>query len=241
MKVYDLTKACNHSVNMHKIILAFLLSLFLVFINNSSGLSQVIRFGIFFDPNIAWMKPDITDVENAGTRMGFKVGLSFEKYFTENYAFFSGISIQHLGGKVKYADSISFTAQNITKMLLDGSTITYKLQYVSVPLGLKLKTNEIGYLTYFGNLGLYPQVLIKATGDVLQSDITNSSIKDEVNIFNLGYYIGMGAEYSLGGSTAICLGLYYTNGFLDVTTDHDNQPTDRVVMNNVALNLGIIF
>jgi hypothetical protein len=62
-----------------------------------------------------------------------------------------------------------------------------------------------------------------------------------VNIFNLGYYIGMGAEYSLGGSTAICIGLYYTNGFLDVTTDHDNQPSDKVIMNNVALNLGIIF
>lgn len=241
MKVYNLTKACNHSVKLHKFIFTFFITIFFIFIQHSTSLSQGIRFGIFFDPNIAWMKPDISDVENAGTRMGFKVGLSFEKYFTENYAFFSGISIQHLGGKLKYADSISFTAQNITKMLPEGSTITYKLQYVSVPLGLKLKTNEIGYLTYYGNLGLYPQVLIKATGDVLQSNIANSSIKDDVNIFNLGYYIGMGAEYSLGGSTAICLGLYYTNGFLDVTTDHDNQPTDRVIMNNVALHVGIIF
>jgi len=241
MKVYNLTKACNHSVKLHKFIFSFFVTIFFIFIQHSPSLSQGIRFGIFFDPNIAWMKPDISDVENAGTRMGFKVGLSFEKYFTENYAFFSGISIQHLGGKLKYADSISFTAQSITEMLPEGSTITYKLQYVSVPLGLKLKTNEIGYLTYYGNLGLYPQMLIKATGDVLQSNIANSSIKDEVNIFNLGYYIGMGVEYSLGGSTAICIGLYYTNGFLDVTTDHDNQPTDRVIMNNVALHVGIIF
>ena len=241
MKVYNLTKACNLSVKLHKFIFTFFGTIFFFFIQHSTSLSQGIRFGIFFDPNIAWMKPDISDVKNAGSRMGFKVGLSFEKYFTENYAFFSGISIQHLGGKLKYADSISFTAQNITEMLPEGSTITYKLQYVSVPLGLKLKTNEIGYLTYYGNLGLHPQVLIKATGDILQSDITNSSIKDEVNIFNLGYYIGMGAEYSLGGSTAICIGLYYTNGFLDVTTDHDNKPSDKVVMNNVTLNLGIIF
>jgi hypothetical protein len=241
MKDLLFAKPYNQSAKIRKIILSVFLSFFLILIYNSSGLSQGIRFGIFFDPHISWMKPDIKDVENDGARMGFKVGLSIENYFTENYAFYSGISIHNLGGKLKYADSIFFSVQDNVEMLPSGSTITYKLQYVTVPLGLKLKTDEIGYFTYFGNLGVYPQIIVKAIGDVSNSNITNSSIKDEVNLFNLGYYIGVGVEYSLGGNTAICIGLFYTNGLIDVTSDKNNQPTNRVIMNNIALNLGIIF
>ena len=29
----------------------------------------------------------------------------------------------------------------------------YKVNYVTIPIGLKLKTKEIGYLTYFGEFG----------------------------------------------------------------------------------------
>jgi len=30
---------------------------------------------------------------------------------------------------------------------------SYNLKYVEIPLSLKLRTNEIGYLTYYGNFG----------------------------------------------------------------------------------------
>ena len=41
-----------------------------------------------------------------------------------------------------------------------GNPVVYKIQYLSIPLGLKLQTNQIGYLTFFTDLGLDPKVVI---------------------------------------------------------------------------------
>ena len=44
--------------------------------------------------------------------------------------------------------------------------ITYKIQYLSIPIGLKLKTNQIGYLTFFTNIGLDPKIVIAGKADI---------------------------------------------------------------------------
>lgn len=199
--------------------------------------SQNIRFTVIVDPKFSWMKSDLKGVENDGSHFGVNIGLNVDKFFAPNYALMSGISIDNTGGKLNY-DKVKYLD---TKADIDsvnaGSTLNYKLQYINVPLGLKLKTNEIGYLTFFTHLGLNGGINIKATGEIDDYELNNQNISDEVKLFNLGYYIGAGVEYSIGGNAAVVLGLTYTNGFIDITKDSNS----KVTLSNLAIRVGILF
>lgn len=204
---------------------------------NTGMFGQDLRLGIFADPMITWMNTDVTEITNDGTRMGVNIGLSVEKFFTENYAFSTGIHISNNGGRLSFKDSTSFETDNETLNLAPNSLVKYKLQYISIPLGLKLKSDEIGYSTFFATVGMLPEINIKAVGDIPSVDIENAGISDEIALFNLSYYIGAGMEYSLGGKTSLSTGITYTNGFINVS----NADGYRATIKNVSLRAGIIF
>ncbi|MCB2196555.1 MAG: PorT family protein [Bacteroidetes bacterium] len=196
-----------------------------------------LRFTVFVDPKFTWMNSDYTSIENDGSKMGVNIGLNVDKFFADNYAIMTGVSINNVGGNLTFNMDKSLKTNGGDQDLLIGSTVEYKLQYINVPLGLKLKTNEIGYWTFFTHLGLNSGINIKATAEVDDVDLQNENISDEIRLFNLGYYIGAGAEYSIGGNAAIVVGLTYTNGFVDITDGEDS----KVTLSNIAIRLGILF
>jgi opacity protein-like surface antigen len=214
--------------------------LFLLLIPVQLGKAQGIQFGIFVDPQVTWMSSDNNEITSNGSRIGFNFGLTLHNFFTENYAFTTGISLNYIGGKLRHSDSTFFRIQEEVDTLLPGTTITYKLQYLNFPIGLTLKTNEIGYITYFAQLGFDVQVKLKAVGDK-SNGFEDERINEEVNWFNLGYHFGIGMEYSLGGNTSIVLGLSFSQSLIDVTKDFANQPEDRIVLNNIVLRVGVNF
>lgn len=197
-----------------------------------------LRFTVFVDPKFTWMNSDYTSIENDGSKMGVNIGLNVDKFFADNYAIMTGVSINNVGGNLtfNYDDKVLSTNGG-DEPLNNGSTVEYKLQYINVPLGLKLKTNEIGYWTFFTHLGLNSGINIKATAEVDDIELQNENISKEVRLFNLGYYIGAGAEYSIGGNAAIVVGVTYTNGFVDITDGQDS----KVTLSNIAIRLGILF
>lgn len=237
-------KMKSHTVDLFPLqknfLVRSLILLLLISLNTSKINAQGIQIGIFVDPQISWMGSDNKYVSNNGSRMGFNFGLNIHMFFTENYAITSGISLNHMGGKLRHSDITFFRRQNGIDTLLAGTTITYKLQYINVPFGLTLKTNEIGYITYFAQLGIDFQFNLKATGDE-SNGFEDEKIDDEVNLFSLGYHFGVGMEYSLGGNTSIVLGLSFNQSLIDVTKDYANQPEDRIVLNNIALRIGVNF
>ena len=214
---------------------------------------QGTRFSIIAAPQLTWMKPDDMNVENQGIRPGIEYGLNLDKFFSENAAFHTGITLTNLGGKLKFKDPlIPFEHSGETDTLMEGTEITYKLQYVNIPLGLKFITNEIGYLTYYGNIGINPQIRVKSQADLSrdgnpiftegnETEVTNTKINKEMNLFNMGYHIGAGIQYSLGINASLLAGLTYYNGFLDVTKNRDHFLEDKIIINGFTLNLGIMF
>lgn len=214
--------------------------------------SQKARFGIVGSPEINWMKPDTKDVTSKGIKFGISYGLNFDIPMGNNAAFSSGIFIDNCGGKIVYNDTIPFfTIDNESKpdTIDERFIVDYKLQYLSIPLGLKLKTNEIGYITYFANVGLTPQLNIGAKAKVESNTevlIDNAKIPREITTVILNYFIGAGIEYSLSGSTALLVAVYYNNGFMDLTgISVDKSRFDgknyKIILNNVALKVGIMF
>ena len=206
-------------------------------LSSITSMAQGIRFSVFVDPKLAWMNSDLKSVHKESSKLGVNIGLNVDKFFAKNYAIMSGISIDNTGGKLLFNEKYRIKLNGPDTTLNSGSVVNYKLQYISVPLGLKFKTNEIGYFTFFSHLGLNAGVNIKATAEVENFELRNENISDEINLFDLGYFIGAGIEYSIGGNSAIVCAITYTNGFVDITNNSNN----KVTLRNFALRIGVLF
>jgi len=162
-----------------------------------------------------------------------------DKYFAENYAITTGVSIGSYGGKLSHTYETSYSLPDTSVKVPANSAIKYKLQYITIPIGLKFTTKEIGYSRFYAHLGFSPQMNIKAMASNESSAVIldNDNIIKEMHFFNIGYFFGGGIMYSLGGNTAVIFGLTYTNGFVDIT----KNTKDRVTTNNVAVRVGIQF
>lgn len=205
----------------------------------------LIRFGIHADPVISWFGTDINAVKNQGARPGFNFGLTVNKYFSPNYSFSTGINLISAGGRLV---SDSTTIFNLSKAktlkiatVLPGDAIIYKIQYVSIPLGLKLQTNQIGYFTFFTDFGIDPKVVVSGKADIPSLYIDGEKATEEIRLFNISYHIMAGIEYGIGGNTAFVLGLGFENNFLDITKDVNNQPDDKVSHKLLSFRFGINF
>jgi len=196
------------------------------------------NFGFKVSPNISWMKPDEPkNMENVGRSLRFSYGLITDIHFTENYAFGTGLSVMSTGGKVRY---FSHRTEDSLLYLVDQER-TYNLRYVEIPLTLKMKTNEIGYITYWGQFGLGLGVNINGKADDVftyksQAEIRDTegnldpwvaatrgnmnqedtNIKEDVQILRTALIFGAGIEYSISGNTRLTAGVLFNNGFSNV-------------------------
>lgn len=219
------------------------LLLFLFFITASPILmaQQRIAFGIHADPLISWFSSDNNLVKNDGSRPGFNFGLSCYKYFSPNYSFSTGISIITASGRLVNSDTTILKLSGLLYKVLPNKTVIYKIQYLAFPLGLKLQTNQIGYVTYFTDLGLDPKILIGRKADIPSLNVTNQKASEELRLFNLSYHVTAGVEYSLGGNTALVFGLNYDNNFIDITKDRGTKLSDKISHKMLSFRLGVNF
>ncbi|MEA3462027.1 MAG: porin family protein, partial [Bacteroidota bacterium] len=169
--------------------------------------------------------------------MHINAGLNMDYFFAENYAFVLGFGINNIGGKLLYADSTIFLSKGDTLLLEPNQSAKLNLQYIDIPIGLKLKTEEMGYATYFLQLGFNPMFRLNARATSDEASLDKEDISESIILFNLGYHVGIGIEYKLGGSTALIGGLRWNGGLTDVT-DNDRA---NVKTNALSINLGILF
>ena len=200
--------------------------------------AQDFRFSVFADPQISWLKPEVRTVESAGIRGGYDIGLEMDNFFSDNYAFSTGLSLNNLGGKLKFDEPVSFQFEGSADATLSpGNVVVYKLQYLHVPIGMKFTTREIGYTTIYAKLGMGGHFNIKSYAEISSLDMENENLRDEIEFFNLSYHIGTGIHYSLGGRTALIFGLEYRHRFIDVSSNIDFT----ALLNSVSLRLGVLF
>lgn len=202
---------------------------------------QKIGFGVHVDPVISWFSTDISQVKNNGARPGFNFGLTYNRYFADNYSFSAGISLLSAGGKIVSKDTTVMEFTNFRSTVLPGNSVVYKMKYIAFPVGLKLQTNQIGYVTFFSDLGFVPKLVINRKVDIPSLSISDENGSNELRMFNLSYHITGGIEYSIGGNTALVFGLDFDNNFLDITKDNGKQPNDRVSQKILSFRFGVNF
>lgn len=195
---------------------------------------QKFHFGLKVAPTLAWLKPDSKELKRDGSKLGFSYGIIGEYNFSSNYSIASGVQVTYRGG--------SITKTNVNSSLDTSSK--WNLQYVELPISIKMKTNEFNKFRYFGQFGFVPGVNIKAKADTpLEKDI---DAKGNVRTMNLSMLVAVGAEYTISGTTTLLASFEFNNGFLDVIKkDNDTgvllPESNKVISNYFALNIGVMF
>ena len=216
-----------------------LLLIVLVFLgafHSLNGQSRM-KFSVHADPQFAWFSSDDESVVPDGSIFHMQTGLQMDLFFDKNYAFSLGFGINNMGGNLRYSDSTVFINKTDTIFAAPGQVVRHNLQYLDMPLGLKLKTEELGYATFFLEIGFNPMININAFGTTKDDLFDKESIRDDTHMFNLGYHAGIGVEYRLGGSTAAIGGIRWSSGLTDVT----GNDKANVTLNALSLHIGILF
>lgn len=214
---------------MRKILISSFLILTTFFVAAQEKASSGFRLGLTAHPTFAWIKSDIKDIKSNGLRAGFSYGVLGDFYFAENYAFNTAIKLTTINGQTE-SELLANT----------GEQQTYKLQYIEIPLKLKLSTNEVNGLKFFGEFGLGNGFNVRAKQDIKSAN--NSTIESDKDIYSeTAFYraslvIGAGAEFKVGEKTAIVGGLSLDNGFTDIKSGSGTLKSSFL-----GLNLAVFF
>jgi|WetSurMetagenome_2_1015567.scaffolds.fasta_scaffold61020_1 hypothetical protein len=210
----------------------------------TDGDQPYIIFSLHFDPLISWFSTDSYDTRSDGVVPGFSFGILYNKHFSPNYSFSTGINIINAGGRIVNRDLSLFELKNYNSTILTvqaGEVITYRVTYLSVPLGLKLQTNQIGYGRFFTDVGLDPKIVVGGRADIPSLNIKGGNATSELNTFNLSYHIMAGIEYPLAGNNNFIVGIGYEKYLFDITRDNGDQPSNVVLQKMFSFRLGMTF
>jgi len=228
------------STNLSK---SLIIAILLIFSQSAIAQYKSISLGIKAAPNLGWMKSDQEGYNSQGTVAGFAWGLAAEFYFAENYAFATGFSFDFQNGKLSYPEARNGFPGELTR--------NYRLKYLEIPAMIKMKTNEISGLKFFGQIGLGAGVrlnskakdVFEATGQTIATTDFRS-VDSQTRLFKASLIVGAGVEYPFDKSTALVAGINFNNGFTNALKG-DNSVNSSLshkgVPNFVELSVAVMF
>ncbi|MDH5607997.1 MAG: PorT family protein [Cyclobacteriaceae bacterium] len=211
---------------MRKLVLfTFLLFGFVV------GAFAQIKLGLKFSPSFTSSRinliSDTLDIENASTNTKFSLGLVMDSPLTDTYFFSTGLFY------VPRRFSLNIIGENGGSF--KNPREAYDLQYLQVPLTLKLFTNEI-----MPDMSMYFQV--GATAEFL---IYHGPVQEEYTLINelkgidSSVIFGGGMEYQAGLNTVIFGGISYQRGLINIVKTTEPALADGFAIRTSALMVDI--
>lgn len=213
----------------------------LFFLSLCGAKAQNYSIGIFADPVISWFSTNIDETKNEGARPGLNIGASFNWYFTDNLSLSTGLNMLNFGGRLESTDTVTMVFNNLTSEVLPGDPVVYYVRYLSIPVGVKFESGQIGYMRIFTDIGFDLKYAISGKADIPSNEIKGESAMNELKSGNIGWHVIAGGSYALGEKTEFVFGLGFERLMLDITEDIEPQPRDKVKGNLIKFRLGLTF
>ena len=212
-----------------------------LFFSPNAAQSQGYHLGLQLAPNVSMAEPRELSHAAIQSEAHFGYGFMFDAMFTEKYAIGTGVNVFYNGGITQH---LAFQ-EDENGLSIEAVQLVQKQQYVEIPLTFKMRTNEIGYTTYFGQFGAGFGLNVRSEGsqkttsfatlDSLGSvtevvfsqsaleaaESEQVSMADRTRLFRPSMIIGLGAERRLTGSTALVFALRYNVGLRSQYEDFD--------------------
>ncbi|WP_426490205.1 porin family protein [Hymenobacter sp. 102] len=208
--------------------------------------SAQVEIGLKVSPSISLLRADSPSAygfQNQKSKVSIGGGIIVDYFFGQNYAFSTGLELTGKGGTISYFDPNAGA---------NGERITQKigLQYLQVPVTVKLFTNDIATDTklYFQLGGsLNAAIAGRINGDKRYTDPGNrqeTKAAKHVIIPDAALRGGFGVEYQLGQSTKVLAGFSYHRGLFNIDNyfgDERNFKDVELKNSEFALDLGLKF
>jgi hypothetical protein len=217
------------------ITILFLLFTINIFAQENGPLPYGFRLGLTAHPNFGFIKAE--NGKGNGVALGFSYGLMGDFNFAENYSFATGITVTTINGKSTEINPTQFAPAN--SPTATAYDLKYKMQYLEIPLTIKLKTSEINGVRWYGQFGLSNGIKLSAKQD---AETGGTGVANDINagdwtrLYRAGMIIGGGGEFKLSGKSSLLLGLTYNNGFTNISSTGSN-----VRNHYVGINFGVFF
>jgi hypothetical protein len=238
------------------------------------------RFGLRVAGQPAWLSSTDNNNKPKGAKFGTGFGLNMEFRLSDIVAFSTGIGGDFEGGKYSFRNDTANNYQVVAwtnsageyieandNNILNNATTAYilkersiKTTHVTVPLLLKLSTNEYGGCKYFGMFGgelgvrvktiatdtyynswkmqngvLSPTTAAYAQSGEGETKVSGIKISKEASgaPLRFGMNAGLGMEYRLGGSTSFFFSVNYFRSFTNLM-----RKESKALVYNVDSNSG---
>lgn len=214
-----------------------LLSLFILISLFQIAQAQI-EVGIMFAPNISINRIDgvdkdgkvsdfVVDKNQAGMR--FSAGPTVDLFLSDNIAVSTGVFF------TLKRSSVTFSYDSSGSSTFDP---VVNIQYVQIPVALKMYTNEIMSRTklYFKLGG----TLDTRIAENLQNDQDVNFDEEFSRLLDAGLYLGAGIEKGIGKSNKVFAAVTYNRGLINVITKDFHEAVNRendFVINNDLLSL----
>lgn len=212
-----------------------------------TGFSQV-KLGVRFAPNISFNSVNsegtYNNVTNNGSGLRFSAGAIADFFFADNYAFSTGVWYTVKRSALSGFPLDATGNPNATRSL-------YNIQYLQVPISLKLYTNEVAtdlrvYFQLGGTIDFKIAEKQKNEGDNRLYFMSRDSDKRAYKPLDAGILLGSGVELIMGENTTVYGGINYNRGLINSIGGVEESGTklnnDVSVRNNyISLEVGLKF
>lgn len=204
--------------------------------------------GLYATTGLSWLSPENEKlVENTGMGFSYKIGGELDKNIGENFSFCFALQYGRNSASLSFTDTIfNFKTDNGNYIIPAKNKISYKMNFVDVPIFLKFKTNEIGGIRYLlkaganFSVGLTPRanftginkdnfnitddnLIIQNLSAYPAESVEKAVIKGAVTPINFGVVIGGGIEYDFGGGARLLVELNYNRNLIDNIMTETNK------------------
>ena len=193
------------------------------------------KIGLTFSPSMSISrvkyKSDITgDISNNGTAIRFKFGLEADFPVADNYSFSTGL--------IYAPKRAGYTTSGFSGATEDFQD--YRIQYLQIPLTLKLYTSEIQPdIKAFFKLGFLAE--IKLFSEAMQQ--YNFELVEKFTPYDVSFTFAAGVEYGAGINSVLYASIFYDRGLVNIVErQYQFIPNDLITkLDMVGLQLGIKF
>jgi hypothetical protein len=224
---------------MRKITLSFVFALISLatFAQDNTGFKLGFKIGTPIAFNSVKSTENGIDASTNGSSLRFMAGPIADIVWTERYALTTGIlfTTKQANHKATYTNA-NGALVNVNEK--------YGLQYIQIPVGLKLFTDELftngkGYV----NFGVQPEILVgnnRKSGNYQDTQGRSASFIKKFNPIDFGMFIGAGVEYQLGNNPVFA-GIGYQRSFINTVNELDGGVTNflSIKQNLFVIEVGI--
>lgn len=174
------------------------------------------------------LENNLLGADEDGSGLNIALGPIVDIRLTDNYYFSSGVFFASKKARVAVADTLGNSLEE-----------AHRIQYLQVPVSLKLFTNEFSLdKKIFFQFGGIAEVNINEKVEAGSEAL----LIEEVQFFDFSVMAGAGVEYKMGVNTIVYGGLSYHRGLVNAVSANNDLYGKAVLKNDyIALNLGIKF